>query len=656
MCGIVGIWTLGDFKRVSGSLDAMTRALSHRGPDAQGAWYDAERGVAFGHRRLAIIGLGESGAQPMVSASGRYTITFNGEIYNHLELRGELADISFQHEWRGQSDTETLLACVERFGFQETLRKCIGMFALAVWDAEKQTISLARDRVGEKPLYYGIFGGAFAFASELGAFPQYDGNNLKLNPDAVAAYMRHGYVPQPYSIYKGISKLMPGTWLELTKTNLEQQVVSDPQPYWNADEFIDAGLASGYKDIDAAIDVLENRLAQAVRSQLIADVPLGAFLSGGIDSSLVVALMQRASSGRVKTYTIGFEDPRFDEAVHARKVAKYLGTEHTELYLGEPDVLRLIPEVAGLYDEPFADSSQIPTVLLSRMARKHVKVCLSGDGGDELFHGYDRYPAFANYRRAMTVLPHVFRNALAKGVTGVPMRRWDMLFNASRLLLRNTSAANANGWRMHRVAENLGTDSMETAYRNMMSMWRNPMTIVPSGGEIDYEHTRPFNPKLGSSVSRAAFRDLISYLPDDILAKVDRAGMSCGLETRMPFLDRGVVEFALSLPDDFKRRNGMGKWLLRQVLHRHIPEHLFDRPKRGFSVPLAAWLRGPLREWAEDLLSVESLGSTGMLEPGPVRSLWQAHLENRLDAHYPIWNVLMFIGWLRKRDSEKVRS
>jgi asparagine synthase (glutamine-hydrolysing) len=648
VCGIVGGWTLQHFQQLSQRLPIMTRQLTHRGPDAQGHWLDSEVGIAFGHRRLAIIGLGEEGAQPMHSDSGRYCLTYNGEIYNHLDLR-RLLEPAGKTTWRGQSDTETVMACFEQFGIEETIKRCVGMFAMAVWDKHSKELILIRDRMGEKPLYYGYIDGCFVFGSELRALTAVSTQKPDFNVDAFALFLRYGYIPQPYSAYRGIAKLSAGALLRINGEHLRQQQSPATQTYWSPDDFLSSKETNAIEPGDAVLQ-LEALLEQSVKGQMLSEVPLGAFLSGGVDSSSIVALMQKHSMKPIKTFTVGFGDARFNEAEHAKAVAAHLGTDHTELYVTSQDALSIVPKLAGIYDEPFSDSSQIPTFLISQLARKKVTVSLSGDGGDELFLGYSRYSLLADYWRYISKLPLTLRNTLSGCLKLVPMGRWDAFFKLARPLLSHTAYASANGWRLYRIANMLRLPDASACYLEMMSHWDTGVSLVKGASASAHEMQSNFNPNAHGLMKQAGLRDMKSYLPDDILVKVDRAAMANSLETRVPLLDHRIAEFALSLPQSLHRRDGQSKWLLRQVLYKHVPKALIDRPKMGFGVPLADWLRGPLREWASDLLTRENLTRYNMLEPEPILDLWQRHLKGITDGQYPLWNVLMLLEWLSKEE------
>jgi asparagine synthase (glutamine-hydrolysing) len=611
MCGIVGFLTPRGFDPVEGSavLGRMVEALRHRGPDESGQWIDAPRGIAFGHRRLSIIDLSPAGWQPMESDTGRFLLSFNGEIYNHLQLRQRLGQLS----WRGHSDTETLLAGIERWGLESTLREATGMFALALWDREENTLSLARDRMGEKPLYYGWQGRSFLFASELKALHRHPEFTGTIDRSAVELYVRRGYVPKPRSIFSGICKLVPGALLEI-KSSVAEGELPEPQAFWSLDQIIVEGVKHRFDgDPDDAVDELENLLSAAIKQQQMSDVPLGAFLSGGIDSSTVVALMQASSSIPVKTYTIGFEEKCYNEANHARAVAAHLHTEHTELYVSPEDAMVVIPQLPLIYDEPFADISQIPTVLVSRLARQQVTVALSGDGGDELFCGYGRYREYVDKWKQLARLPSPLRSTLQQLLPPSPF------------------------------SEGVAAQSVDEFYRFMNSQWKGFPQLVRDAAKIDARDKVP--DLLGSPQERLMYLDALEYLPDDILVKVDRAAMSASLETRVPLLDHHVVAFAWRLPIEIKFRNGVGKWPLKQILYKYVPEEMVNRPKMGFGVPMEHWLRGPLREWAEELLSENRLRRDGFFDPVPIRKQWEQHLTGKYDRHYGLWTLLMFQAW-----------
>lgn len=645
MCGITGF--MGPLEAASGQehLRRMTDAIVSRGPDDQGHWLDAGHAIALGHRRLAIVDLTPAGHQPMASASQRYVVVFNGEIYNHLDLRKELESRGAAPAWRGHSDTETLLAAIDAWGVTGAVERCTGMFALALWDRQERTLTLARDRLGEKPLYYGWqgtgAGAVFLFGSELKALrahPAFDG---AIRRDALALLLRHNYVPAPHSIHEGIHKLLPGAILTVSMSQREPRI----QRYWRAEDVARQGQRS--RDMRPApelVDELEVLLKAAVGRQMMADVPLGAFLSGGIDSSTIVALMQAQSASPVRTFTIGFGEPGYNEAEHAKAVAKHLGTDHTELYVTPQQALDVIPRLPRLYDEPFSDSSQIPTYLVSQLARQHVTVSLSGDAGDELFCGYNRYLAADGMWSKLNAVPAPMRRAAAAAITAVSPGAWNRV---GRCL--PSRRAHRLGDKLHKGAGVLGSASIDALYTGLVSHWGDPSSVVIGGQEAPTVLTG-LRPDLGglNAIERMMALDTLSYLPDDILVKVDRAAMGVSLETRVPFLDHSVVEFAWRLPLEHKLRDGKGKWILRQVLARHVPDSITERPKMGFGVPIDAWLRGPLREWAESLLGEARLRRENYFEPAPIRAKWAEHLSGERNWAYHLWDVLMFQAWLQE--------
>jgi asparagine synthase (glutamine-hydrolysing) len=638
MCGIAGFL---DLERRSGSqeLDALGRAMAatlhHRGPDAEGVWSDAEAGIVLGHRRLSIVDLSAAGAQPMVSSCGRCVVSYNGEIYNAAELRPALE--AKGRRFKGHSDTEVLVEAIAEWGLRESVERLIGMFAFAVWDRSTRRLSLVRDRLGIKPLYYGRQNGRFIFASELKAFEVLPDWQPKLNRDALAAYMRLAYVPSPHAIYHDIYKLEPG---HIAVTDAGGGV--ETSAFWSVAGAAERGKAEQLDIGDAeACDALQSLLGDAVGRRLVADVPLGAFLSGGIDSSVVAAMMRVKSNAAVRTYSIGFREEGFDEAPHARSVAQHLGTDHTELYVRPQEAQAVIPQLPSIYDEPFADSSQVPTYLLSKLTRQHVTVALSGDGGDELFAGYTRH----RFARAASKVPAPLGRALACGLGVVGPAMWDRPFRMLPARRRPSLGAD----KMYKAAL-LFRGGGEDGYRSLVSAWDDPERIVagasePNGPIFDNDLAKA----LPDPLDRMQYLDTVTYLPDDILTKVDRASMAVALEARVPLLDHRVVEFAWRLPARLKMRYGKGKWLLRQLLYRRVPKSLVERPKSGFAIPLGTWLRGPLRPWAEELLMEERLSAGGLLNAAPIRARWQEHLEGRRNWHASLWTVLMFQAWREKR-------
>ncbi len=632
MCGITGFWqTPGSMP--SQALDSMVRALNHRGPDSHGTWHDPAVGIALGHARLAIVDLTQEGSQPMHSHCSRYVIIFNGEIYNHLELRARLGVVP----WRGHSDTETLLACFTRHGVVRTLPLLVGMFAFAVWDRQAQSLTLARDRFGEKPLYHGrIANGGFVFGSELKALRAHPKWHGEIDREALTLLLRHNCIPAPWSIYREVRKLMPASWLTLHADGRTQE-----GRYWDVTEVARRGTCAplALSDIEAT-DRLEALLSDAVRDQMLSDVPLGAFLSGGVDSSTIVALMGRHSAQPVRTFSIGFDAADHNEAEHAKAVARHLGTDHTELYVTAEDALAVVPSLPTLYDEPFADSSQIPTLLVAKMARRHVTVALSGDAGDELFAGYNRYLLAARYWRPLDHVPMMIRRSLARGALAVSPASWDAMARVARWRAKDV------GDKVHKLAASvLPAASPQAVYRALTSHWTNPAAVVVGGCEPPPDNTQ-LDPLCSSAVERMCLADQLGYLSDDILVKVDRAAMGVSLETRVPLLDHRLVEFAWQIPLHQKIRGGETKWLLRQVLDRHVPRMLIDRPKQGFAVPLAQWLRGPLRDWAHALLEPNRLRAEGFFDARQITLKWNEHLNGSRNWQYLLWDVLMFQAWL----------
>lgn len=621
-------------------------SMSHRGPDDEGYWINSQAGVAFGHRRLSVVDLSSEGHQPMVSASGRYRLCYNGEIYNFLELRKTMEALG--SAFRGHSDTEVMLAAFDQWGVERAVKTFIGMFAFALWDEQEQLLHLVRDRTGEKPLYYGWTGGLFLFGSELKALQAHDGWKGEIDRNALALFMRYNYIPAPHSIYRRIRKQIPGTILSLNVKGIQVDAALREVAYWSAEEIAEKGVADGFVGTETeALEELNTILSDSVKRQMLADVPVGAFLSGGIDSSTVVALMQAASTRPVKTFTIGFSEADYNEAAYAKRVASHLGTDHTEIFLQAEDALAVIPRLPTIYDEPFSDSSQIPTVLVSQLARPSVTVCLSGDAGDELFGGYRRYVDGASLWNKVRFVPLHLRRAFATVIGRTPVKTLNHLFSGLNAKLDRFGGPTSIGDKLHTAAGLLKVSSSSEFYKSLISQWKEPCAVVLDSREVSSAPMADeFAPNLTDFVQRMMLIDIVSYLSDDILAKVDRASMAASLETRIPFLDHRVIEFALRLPIRMKVKDGKGKWLLRQLLRRHLPEELIERPKMGFSIPLDRWLRGPLRDWAESLLSHERLSGEGFFEPGPIRLIWADHLSGRRNRQYQIWSVLMFEAWL----------
>ena len=662
MCGVVGFWRC---KLGTASSDSLMSSVRHmadqsiaRGPDDAGGWVDELLGIALAHRRLAVLDLSNAGHQPMHSPSGRFVISFNGEIYNHLDIRRQIEQIVGPRAWVGRSDTETLLNAIEEWGIESSLKRCIGMFAFALWDRVSHVLYLARDRVGEKPLFYGWTGSgderAFIFASELKAIRAYPHFDSSISRAALAQYLRFTCIPAPHSIYEGVFKLEPGCLLTI-RGNPDTAGPFDPcrhihrcdqielKGWWSLEEEVNRGQKQQITDEAIAVGKLERVLSNSVERQSLADVPLGAFLSGGVDSSTIVALMQNQASQRVKTFTIGFDEVGFDESPYALSVAEHLGTDHYEIRVSPNMARDIIPSLPWIYDEPFADSSQIPTHIVCKSARQQLTVALSGDGGDELFGGYGRYFWGPTMWRKFSWLPFSLRRILARSVCAVSVEHWDKL--------TNVSGVPRFGDRAHKLCSRVGsTRTIDELHWNLVSEW-DPAFVVkgiyqvsPSSWESNNALPAGLNP-----VERMMFRDTVTYLPDDILCKVDRAAMACSLETRAPFLDHEVVEFAWRLPINMKIRGGMGKWALRQVLYKYVPKELIERPKAGFAIPIGQWLRGPLRDWAESLLGESRLHQEGYFHPQPIRKAWAEHLTGRCDHTPKIWTILMFQAWLEQQ-------
>ncbi|MBN2139776.1 MAG: asparagine synthase (glutamine-hydrolyzing) [Desulfovibrionaceae bacterium] len=635
MCGITGVFSPHESipAEAGDALRAMAESLAHRGPDASGVWLDPEAGCGLGHRRLSIIELSPLGGQPMVSSCGRYVLVFNGEVYNFKALRRELEALG--RVFRGGSDTEVALEAVAHWGLEQALERFVGMFALAVWDRGQRVLRLARDRLGIKPLYYGWTAGRklFVFGSELKALKAWPGFDNQLDRDALALFFRYGYVPGPHSIYREVSKLMPGRVLSLGKGEAEPRI----RTYWSAEEVWSRGAARPFAGTEAeAVDGLEALLKDSVALRMIADVPLGAFLSGGVDSSLVVALMQAQSSRPVRTFSIGFKERRFNEADHARAVAGYLGAEHTELCLSPQDLLEVVPDMPRHWDEPFADSSQIPTFCVSRLARQGVTVSLSGDGGDELFNGYDRYHFIDRVWRLAHRVPRTARKVLAATGKALPESLYLVLGRLGPKIR----------WRL----DALGCKDFQDFYRYLFSHHRDPARFVLGAREPQTAFTRPLAASGLDRYQVMSLLDLLAYLPDDILTKVDRASMAVGLEARVPILDHRVVELAACLPTTMKVKAGRGKWVLRQVLYRHLPRQLVDRPKMGFGVPVEDWLAKDLREWCESLLDPAMIRAQGFLDVDEVGRMWRGYLGGQKNWCHQLWDVLMFQAWLGAND------
>lgn len=642
MCGFAGF--LGGASGSEDLLRDMARTIRHRGPDDSGVWLDEGATLGLAFARLAILDLSPAGHQPMLAGSGRYVMAFNGEIYNHLALRAGLERQHRAPAYRSHADTETLLAGFDAWGIDETIAKTVGMFAFGVWDREQRVLTLGRDRLGEKPIYYGWQGDTFVFGSEVKALRAHPAFRAEIDRQALTLLMRHAYIPAPYSIYRGIRKLLPGTLLSVSLARRDER----PRSYWDARDAVEQGIVTPFRGSpEEAVEVLDTKLREAVRGQMVADVPLGAFLSGGVDSSAIVALMQQVSATPVRTFTIGFREASHNEAEHAKAVARHLGTDHTEMYVTPQQALDVIPHLPSLYCEPFADSSQVPTYLVSQLARRHVTVSLSGDAGDELFAGYNRYVLGQRLWGKLSHVPVALRRVLSRAIHRVPAHRWDAWLGPLQSVLPARYAQAHLGEKMLKGSLALGADSTTELYRLLVSYWTEPGELVIDGTEPLTALTDPSRRmRTDHFVHEMMALDLVSYLPDDILVKVDRAAMGNSLETRVPMLDHRVVEFAWSLPLSYKLRGGVSKWPLREVLNRYVPRELIERPKMGFGVPIDTWLRGPLRDWADDLLAERTLRQQGFFNAPLVQRKWSEHRSGAHNWQYPLWAVLMFQAWL----------
>ena len=656
MCGITGIFSNIARKDLEASVLKMSQTLTHRGPDDSGVWVDKNNNITLAHQRLSILDLSSAGHQPMKSPCGRFIVAFNGEIYNHLELREKLDILDNKNTWNGSSDTETLVAAFSFWGIEKTLDKLSGMFAISVWDSKVKRLYLIRDRFGEKPLYYGWSNGVFMFGSELKALRSYKGFDNEIDRNALSLYMQYMYVPSPYSIFKDIYKLDPGCILQIdsigtvdspkkiTSSEFNAKGVSIKK-WYSLSEVAKKSQKNLITNQQDSINFLESTLYKTVENQLISDVPLGAFLSGGVDSSMIVALMSKISNNPVKTFTIGFNERGYDEAVYAKKVSKHLKTDHHELYVSPKDAYEVIPNLPNLYDEPFADSSQIPTYLVSKLAREHVTVSLSGDSGDELFGGYNRYLWGKDVWNKLKWMPSEMRSFLGKGIQKVPLSIWNNLGDS----LPKKYEIEFMGSKVHRLANRLKTvNNLNDMYYSLVSEdYQGDNIVLGTGASLSTKLTSDrIIAKFPDSEHRMMLWDAITYLPDDILTKVDRAAMGVGLETRIPFLDHKVVELAWRMPLEMKIKNKVGKWPLRQVLYKHVPKELIERPKAGFAIPVGRWIRGPLREWADELLDAARIHREGYFNPEMVQQLWQQHLSEKYDWTPRLWAILMFQSWL----------
>ena len=638
MCGITGFWskTKADPRLVL----QMADRIKSRGPDDTGSWHNSDNTLALAHRRLSIVDLSPAGHQPMLSNCKKHVIVFNGEIYNSEDLRLEFVKQFGQFNWRGHSDTEVLLNCLKYWGLNSTLTKLNGMFAFAYWNDLEKILYLARDRIGEKPLYYGHQKGSFLFGSELKAMKPHPSFNSQVDRDSLCLYMRHSYVPAPYSIYKGINKLKPAHYLKVTDFG---KTISEQQCYWDLNDLANRGMASQISDEHQVLEKLDVILKDSIKRRMVADVSLGTFLSGGYDSTTIAALMQTQSDKAIKTFSIGFHEDDYNEAQHAKDISAFLGTDHTELYVEPKEAMSVIPKLPEIYDEPFADSSQIPTFLVSQLAKQHVTVALSGDGGDELFCGYKRYFLQKRLWNTLGKLPAIVRPALAFALRHFPSGLAKIIFNTLPCKYKVPNLSD----RLPKLAEWVNHKNFVEFYRHSISHHKVPEQLVLNSRVYPTEFD-----KLASSISNMTAQekmlliDALTYLPGDILTKIDRASMAVSLETRVPFLDHRLIEFSWRIPISMKVKNGQGKWPLRQLLYNYVPKEMMERPKQGFGVPIEDWLKGPLREWAEELLDERKLSEQCFLDPLPIREMWADYISGKRRWHYYLWDVLMFQAWL----------
>jgi len=645
MCGILGILKQrnSEYYIEDSVIKKMCSSIMHRGPDNSNYWI--ESGIALGHQRLSVLELSISGNQPMHSTDDRFVIIYNGEIYNHLEIRKKIEYKSNSYiKWNGSSDTETLLESFKVFGILETLTLCSGMFSIALWDKKKKILTLARDRFGEKPLYFGWVNQDFIFGSELKVFKSYPNFNNSICKNALSDYLKFNYVPSPRSIYKNIYKLEPGTFIQLDKTTTSFEKIKSKK-FWSLANVVKSGMANTIIDEKYILKELESLLLTSTKAQMIADVPLGAFLSGGIDSSLIVTLMQKESIKPIQTFTVASEDLKFDESKYAREIAKHLGTDHNEIIVSDKETQKVITYLPEIYDEPFADSSQIPTYLICSLAKKKVKVALSGDGGDEIFGGYNRYTWCPRIWKKISYIPYSLRKKISVFLLNIHEGTIDKFLD---------KFFNRSGYKIHKISTALeNCRSLEDFMINMSIQWKNQKDLILNKENFNFnsfeEKILETNLEFKDSISKMMYLDSITYLPDDILCKLDRAAMSNSLETRVPFLDKSVVDFAWRIPVNIKIKNNIGKWPLREILSKYIPSKFIDRPKAGFSIPIGNWLRGSLKDWAENLLNEKRLIKEGNFSSEIIRNVWKEHLSGKLDHSNRLWSILMFQAWFEQQ-------
>ena len=643
MCGFVGIMTKNKSLLDYSFINNMTKSIDHRGPDDSGFWSNKNAGISLGHRRLSILDLTSAGHQPMHSPSKRYVLVFNGEIYNHGEIRSQLG----KHSWIGTSDTETLLTAIESWGIRKTIKLCVGMFAFAIWDNSKEELILGRDRMGEKPIYYGWQNNGknscFLFSSELKALKNHPSFVPKVDRQALSLFIQYSYVPTPHSIYQNVFKLKPGHLLRVSLSKRSPTI----EQYWSFIDIAKSSIISKFHETENnVVDKLESLLKSVIKEKMVADVPVGAFLSGGVDSSIITAIMQSQSNTPINTFTVGFSEEIYNEAIYAKTIANHIGTKHTELYVTPQQALEVIPDLPSLYCEPFADSSQIPTFLISKLAREKVTVAITGDAADELFGGYNRYTLTKKFWGKISNSPIWARSFMASTMSSLSPNAWNIIANSINSFIPKSLRLNNPGEKIHKAAKVMTNKQFDDFYLGLVTHC-NPEEIIIG----DYEEKTALNYKkceftLFDDVEKMMLIDTMTYLPDDILVKVDRASMAVSLESRIPFLDHRIVDFAWRIPQSMKINNNKNKWILRQILQKYVPQNLIERPKMGFSVPIDSWLRGPLREWAESLLDENRLKYDGFFHPEPIRNKWQEHLSGRKNWQHFLWNVLMFQSWL----------